>query len=108
MSNVYGMQRANGDWFALVDEGRLRVPVFQSSNHAMVARSRDSGMECFRPRVLDQRAVNELMTGDASVGFWLVENPSIKLSHGRPLDHAQLDSFLRTPAAEAKNNGSSS
>jgi hypothetical protein len=63
-------------------------------------------MECFRPQVLDQRAVKELMTEDASVGFWLVENPSLKLSHGRPLDHAQLDSFLRAPAAESKNNGS--
>jgi len=108
MISVYGMQRANGDWFALEDEGRLRVPVFHSSNHAMVARSRDSGMECFRPKVLDQRAVNDLTTGDASVCFWLVENPSIKLSHGRPLDHAQLDSYVRAQAPELKPNGRSS
>ncbi|MDX6611362.1 MAG: hypothetical protein QOD75_548 [Blastocatellia bacterium] len=106
MNNFYAMQRANGDWFALEDEGRLRVPVFQSSNHAMVARSRVSGMECFRPHVLDPRVVNELTTADPSVCFWLVENPAIKLSQGRPMDHAQLDSFLRTPAAESKNNGS--
>jgi hypothetical protein len=103
MSNIYAMQRANGDWFALEDSGRLRVPVFHSSSHAMMARSRDSGMECFRPRVLDVRAVNDLKTGDAGVGFWLVENPSIKLSHGRPLDHTQLNSLLGELAAVSKN-----
>lgn len=107
MISVYGMQRANGDWFALEDAGRLRVPVFHSSNHAMVARSRDSGMECFRPKVLDPRAVNELTTEDPSVCFWLIENPSIKLSQGRPLDHAQLDSYLQAQPAEAKTNGGS-
>lgn len=103
MSSVYAMQRANGDWFALEDEGRLRVPVFHTRNQAMMARSRDSGMECFRPAILDERAVDDLTAGEGNVGYWLVENPSIKLRHGRPLDHVQINSLLSELAAESKN-----
>jgi hypothetical protein len=35
MSDIYVMQRANGDVFALEDHGRFRVPLFNSttSNH---------------------------------------------------------------------------
>src|SRR6185503_6268591 len=97
MSSVYGMQRANGDWFALQDGDRLQVPVFQSSSHAMTARSRDSGMECFRPMILTAGAINGLMTGAGNVGFWLVGNPAIKLSHGQPMDQAQLESLMSKP-----------
>jgi hypothetical protein len=32
MTDLYAVRRANGDWFALEDEGRLRVPVFHSSH----------------------------------------------------------------------------
>ena len=31
MSNIYVMQRANGDVFALDDHGRFRVPLFNSN-----------------------------------------------------------------------------
>jgi hypothetical protein len=90
------MQRANGDWFALDDHGRFRVPVFNSSREAMEARSRDSGMECFRPVALDEAAFLTLTTTDEGKAcFWLVGDPSVKLSRGRALDHAQLDLILR-------------
>ena len=96
MSGMYAMQRANGDWFALDDHGRFRVPVFRSSSEAMLARSRDSGMECFRPVVLDEIAFKNLTTTDEGKAcFWLVDDPLIKLSRGRPLDHAQLALFMR-------------
>jgi len=39
MTGMYGMQRANGDWFALNDGECLRMPVFRSSGEAMQARS---------------------------------------------------------------------
>jgi hypothetical protein len=103
MNSVYAMQRANGDWFALKDGDSLRVPVFQSSSHAMTARSRDSGMECFRPMILTAGAIDGLMTGAGNVCFWLVQNPSIKLSHGQPLDQAQLESLMRNQLVAAKN-----
>jgi hypothetical protein len=96
LNNLFAMQRANGDWFALDDHGRFRVPVFHTVNAAMVARSRDSGMECFKPVVLDEVAFRNLTTTDEGKAcFWLVENPSIKLSRGRPLDHQQLARCLR-------------
>ena len=59
MSEVYGMRRANGDWFALDDHGRLRVPVFRSSDQAMRARARNSGMLLFKRVELDERALND-------------------------------------------------
>ena len=100
MSSLYAMQRANGDWFALDNRSEFRVPVFHSSSQAMMARSRDSGMECFRPAVFDQGAIKGLTTRDGgTVCFWLVDNPLIKLSRGRPLDHAQLSILLQEMAA---------
>ena len=99
MSSLYAMQRANGDWFALDDNGGFRVPVFHSDRHAMTARSRDSGMECFRPAVFDEKAIKDLTMGDGGpVCFWLVDNPTLKLSRGRPLDHAQLSLLLQQVA----------
>lgn len=95
------MQRANGDWFGLDDQGGVRVPVFHSNSHAMIARSRDSGMECFRPAVFDERAIKGLTMRDGGpVCFWLVDNPAIKLSRGRPLDHAQLSLLLHQIATQ--------
>ena len=92
MSSIYAMQRANGDWFALNDQGRLRVPVFISSSEAMQARARNFEMMLFKPVALDEHALNDLAPTEAEgdTGFWLVDDPSIKLKYGRPLEHAQL------------------
>ena len=49
MKTFYAMRRANGDWFAVDDNGHVRMPIFKSSGDAMIARSRDNGLECFRP-----------------------------------------------------------
>ena len=91
MNTFYAMQRANGDWYALDDDGKFRVPVFGNRKDAMIARSRDAGMECFRPVALEQIAYDNLTTTDQGKAcFWLVDNPAIKLSHGRRIDTAQL------------------
>jgi hypothetical protein len=93
---MFAMQRANGDWFALDDHGKFRVPVFNSASEAMVARSRETGMECFRPVMLDEAAFLNLTTTDEGKAcFWLVRDPSINLSRGRALDRAQLAMILR-------------
>ncbi len=55
MSNMYAMQRANGDWFAMDKGGRLHVPVFHSSWEAMLARVRNWGMQLFKPVLLGER-----------------------------------------------------
>lgn len=96
MSNtLFAMRRANGDWFALDDRGSFRVPVFYSSGAAMLARSRETGMECFRPAVLDQAALENLTTTDEGIAcFWLVADPLRKLSRGRPFDRQQLETFM--------------
>jgi hypothetical protein len=97
MSSLYGMQRANGDWFAVKDNGRLRVPVFRSSREAMEARARNSGMMLFKPMGMDERALDDLAPTKSEGGacFWLVNNPEANLSHGHPLEHAQLAQLIR-------------
>lgn len=96
MNTLFALRRANGDWFALDDEGLFRVPVFRSSGAAMVARSRDVGMECFRPVELDEKALKNLTTTDeGSACFWLVNDPLMKLSRSRALDRKGLEEFLR-------------
>lgn len=96
MKSLFAMQRANGDWFAIDDHGGFRVPVFQSQSHAMLARSRDTGMECFRPVLLDEKAFKNLTTTDeGKASFWLVGDPLMKLSRSRPLDRQQLAAYLQ-------------
>ncbi|MDQ5845137.1 MAG: hypothetical protein M3539_07555 [Acidobacteriota bacterium] len=96
MNSLYAMRRANGDWFALDDHGSFRVPLFHSSKAAMVARSQDSSMECFRAVALDADALENLTTTDEGKAcFWLVADPLMKLSLGRPLDRQQLASLMQ-------------
>jgi hypothetical protein len=96
MSNMYGMRRANGDWFAMDKGGRLHVPVFHSSWEAMLARVRNWGMQLFKPVLLGERALKDLATADggSAARFWLVESPSADLKRGRVLEHAQLSGFI--------------
>ena len=96
------MRRANGDWFALDDQGAFRVPVFQSAGDAMLARSRDSGMECFKPVVLDAAALTNLTTTDESKAcFWLITDPLRKLDRGRALDRVELERLMSNGAGTA-------
>lgn len=93
MNLMYAMQRANGDWFAFDDDGRLRVPVFRTSGDAMQARTFNAGMMLFKPVALDERALSSLAPTKPSEGnvcYWLVGSPSLNLNRGRPLEHAEL------------------
>jgi hypothetical protein len=95
MKNLFAMRRANGDWFALDDKGSFRVPIFHSSGAAMTARMQDSGMECFRPVIIDEAAFTNLTTtDDGKASFWLVADPLMKLSRGRALDRRQLHDVM--------------
>lgn len=83
MKYFYGMRRANGDWFAVDDHGQVRMPIFKSSDDAMIARSRDNAMECFRPVAFDTRALEELRRTDgATASFLIVADPSRNLKYG--------------------------
>lgn len=100
MNFMYAMRRANGDWFAFDDDGRLRVPVFRSNSEAMHARSLNPGMLLFSPVVLDKSALDDLAPSETAgdTGYWLVHNPSINLKRGRPIEHAQLALLIRGAA----------
>jgi hypothetical protein len=91
MSDLYAMRRANGDWFALEDYERLRVPLFNSSHDAMMARLRNVGMLLFEPVALDARLFREIAPAGASdVDFCLVKDPFARLSRGRLFQPGQL------------------
>jgi hypothetical protein len=79
------MQRVNGDVFALDDHGRFRVPLFNSSSDAFLARLHNFGMLLFKPVQLDAGLLEQpVPVGRAAeVDFWLVNNPLINLNCGR-------------------------
>ncbi|MGH9872738.1 MAG: hypothetical protein ACRD9S_09755 [Pyrinomonadaceae bacterium] len=108
MKTLFAMRRANGDWFALDDQGTFRVPLFESSCDAMIARSRETGMECFRPVVLDAAAFKNLTTTDEGKAcFWLVADPLKKLSRGRALDRQQFEQLMSNGEGQLANRGES-
>src|SRR6478672_648717 len=92
MSDIYVMQRANGDVFAIDDHGGFRVPLFNSSRDGFLARSRNFGMLLFKPVPLDATLLEQLVPLGTSAGvdFWLVSDPLINLNRGRLVQPAQL------------------
>ena len=106
MKTLFAMRRANGDWFSLDDKGSFRVPLFQSSRDAMVARRRETGMECFKPIVLDEGALENLTTtDDGKACYWLVTDPLMKISRGRAFNRQQLEQFMSNGEGQASNRG---
>ena len=99
MTDVYAMRRANGDWFALEEEGRLSVPVFNNTHDAFMARLRTVEMLLFSPIALDTRLLNEIVGGRSDVNFRMVNNPFAGVRRGSPLEHAQLASLMNGAAA---------
>ena len=92
MSKLYGMQRANGDWFVHQGRATFRVPVFRTSNDAMQARAFNPEMLLFKPMILDKRALMILaaeLNGD-SAHFWLVDEGQVNLKHGRQIQYGQV------------------
>ena len=92
MSEIYAMQRANGDVFALDNKGRSCVPLFHSSRDAMTARMRNGDMLLFKPVALDARLLRELdpKGGQNNVDLLLVKDPLRSLKRGDRVDHAEL------------------
>lgn len=92
MVDIYAMQRANGDVFALDNEGRFCVPLFHTSRDAMTARLRNGDMLLFKPVVLDARLLRELKpkSGQNNVDLLLVKDPLRSLKLGDQVNHAEL------------------
>lgn len=98
--SLFAMQRANGDWFALDEAGRFRVPLFSSQWDGMLARMNHYGMRLFKPVALNRHSLGELVPADGAgdTDFWLVDNPFTSLNRGRLIDHAQLSLLVRDAA----------
>ena len=92
MSDIFAMQRANGDVFALDDKGRFCVPLFHSSRDAMTARLRNVDMLLFKPVALDARLLSQLRpNGDQNnVDLLLVKDPLRSLKRGDQVNHVEL------------------
>ncbi|MCU1263710.1 MAG: hypothetical protein JWM21_28 [Acidobacteria bacterium] len=104
MSQLWAMQRANGDWFALDDKGAFRVPVFQSSRDAAQARAFNVEMLVFHPVTVDETVLKDLgrANGSSPSHFWLVDQEAVNLKRGHRIDHAQLVILAR---GSGKGNG---
>ena len=102
MSDIFAMQRANGDWFALDHHGRLRVPLFHSSQDAMIARLRNFGLLVFKPVLLNARFLKEIvpLPGEDEVDFCMVDDPFASLSRGSTMRHTQLALLIRPDEPE--------
>jgi hypothetical protein len=92
LSRIYGMRRANGDWFALEDGGSFRVPLFRSAVEAMRARAFNNGMLLFKPVMLDEGALKNLASVENghAAHFWLVDDSQVNLKHGHRIAYGQL------------------
>ena len=92
MSEIFAMQRANGDVFALDHNGGFCVPLFHSSSDAMTARSRNTDMLLFKPVALGDRLLREIapQRNGSDVALLLVKDPLRSLKHGRLIEHAEL------------------
>jgi len=100
MSDIFAMQRANGDVFALDDHGRFCVPLFHSTLDAMTARLRNGDMLLFKPVALDARLLREIApkNGRNDVDLLMVKDPLRSLKRGCLVKHAELLLLVRDHA----------
>jgi hypothetical protein len=104
MSDIFAMQRANGDWFALDHHGCLRVPLFHSRQDAMIARLRNFGLLVFKPVLLNARFLKQIvpLPGEDEVDFCMVEDPFASLKRGSIIRRTQLAELIRRPDEHEK------
>jgi hypothetical protein len=104
MSDIFAMQRANGDWFALNHHGRLRVPLFHSSQDAMIARLHNFGLLVFKPVLLNARFLKEIVPfpGEDEVDFCMVDDPFASVNRGSTMRRTQLALLIRRPDEHEK------
>ena len=96
---VFGMRRANGDWFVLDVSSQTRVLVFRDLAVAWRARAMNAELMLFWPTPIDEKMLSEFATADQGrpASFWLVdeEDPSADLQKGHPLEYMQIATLER-------------
>jgi hypothetical protein len=101
LNTIFAMQRANGDWFALDQNGGFRVPIFSSSREAMQARAFNVEMLVFKPVLIDEGALADLapVDGQRAAHFWLVKDAYGNMKRGSTLNHSDLALLVRGDTA---------
>jgi len=68
------------------------MPLFHSTQDALMARLRNFGMLLFEPVALDARLLKEVVPAgaDSYVDFFIVNDPFASLAHGSRMTPAQL------------------
>jgi hypothetical protein len=94
--SLYGMKRANGDWFAIKEPLRFRVPLFSSMSEAAGVRAFNVEMLVFSPAMFDEHALKQVgqLEDDRPVYFWLVEKASRNMRRGIALQHEDMALLL--------------
>ena len=94
--NLYGMQRANGDWFAIREPSRFRVPLFASVDEAKSARAFNVELLVFSAALFDERALKQVaqLEENRAVYFWLVDESSRNMRRGIALERDQVELML--------------
>jgi hypothetical protein len=94
--NLYGMQRANGDWFAIREPSRFRVLLFSSVDEARATRAFNVDLLVCTAALFDERALKQVAELEAhrSVYFWLVEQYSRNMRRGVALEREQVALML--------------
>ena len=108
MSDIFAMQRANGDWFALDHHGGLRVPLFHSVHDAMMARLHNFGLLLFQPVVVDALFLKKIapLPGEDAVDFCIVDDPFASLNSGSTVGRRDLALLIRPDEHEdSEHNG---
>jgi hypothetical protein len=90
------MQRANGDWFAIREPLRFRVPLFPNVNEAKAARAFNVELLVFSPAQFDERALKQVgqLEEDRAVYFWLVDEASRNMRRGVAIERNELERML--------------
>ena len=94
--SLYGMQRANGDWFAIREPLRFRVPLFPNVNEAKAARAFNVELLVFSPALFDERALKQVgqLEENRAVYFWLVDGASRNMRRGVALERDEIQRML--------------
>lgn len=98
------MKRANGDWFAIREPLRFRVPLFSSLSEAANVRAFNVEMLVFSPTIFDELALKQVgqVEDDRPVYFWLVEKASRNMRRGIALQHDDMTLLLSRADAAPK------
>jgi len=96
MGDIYAMQRANGDWFTHMVNGRLHLPLFHSEHDAFMSRLQNFEMFLYKPVNFDDRMLKrfDAKRAKTNIDFCLIEDPFAGLKHGHVVERMNLSLMM--------------